>query len=185
MRDRRRLREDHHRHALLLARCRHVSLRRLRMNVLWFLGLLTIGAVLAPLIFSLFMMPLFGLLWLASRLPDSFTQTRAFGYLVGGALFIVQAVYWALWAAWCSSTAAGYAQSHSIFGWLYYVIAFVFCAAPIQWLAGKETAASPTLQEKSDVLRGASRYRIVALLAFVVFSLWPASRRFLYGWALG
>jgi hypothetical protein len=155
------------------------------MNFLWFLGLLTIGAVLAPFIFSLFMMPLLGLLWLASHLPASFTRTRAFGYPVGGALFIVQAVYWGFWAAWCSSTAAGSAQSHTIIGWLYYIIAFAFCAAPIQWLTEKEAAASPTLQEKSDVLRGARRYRVVALLAFVVFSLWPASRRFLYGWALG
>src|ERR1700730_4568381 len=81
------------RHVLLPARRRRVGLRRVpsAMNFLWFLGLLTIGAVLAPLIFSLFMMPLFGLLWLASRLPDSFTRTRAFGYPAGGALFIVQA----------------------------------------------------------------------------------------------
>jgi hypothetical protein len=67
---------------------------------------------------------------------------------------------------------------------LYYIVAFVFVAGPIGWLAAKERSGAETVEEARGISGGSTMYSAFALFAFVVFSIWPALMRPPYHWLL-
>jgi hypothetical protein len=96
-----------------------------------------------------------------------------------------QAYFWGLWAAFCSATAVKHSAMPEVsHHWLYYVIGFGFCVAPLGWLASKERMMSQTTEDARAVERGASQYSLIAIVAFIVFSVWPSLSEWPYSWIL-
>lgn len=62
------------------------------------------------------------------------------------------------------------------------MIAFGFCLSPLGWLASKESDAAP--DQRREIQRGAVRYSLAAVAAFLVQAMWPRALTALYGWAL-
>jgi hypothetical protein len=140
---------------------------------------LIIGSVLAPIIFSFVIVPLFGLLYLTMK--ENRTRMSIASYPVIGILFIVQLYFWGLWAAFCSSEVVVYTSPSDVsVKWFYYLLGFIFCSSPIVWLTNKEKQSAPSEAESSGVQKGASLYKYFALGAYVVFSLWPQLARLPY-----
>ena len=96
-----------------------------------------------------------------------------------------QIYFWGLWAAFCSATAAKYQQCRKSLSWLYYLAAFAFCTAPLAYLAHKETMMAQSSAEVSNTERGTALYSLLAIAAFLVFSVWPSLYSWAYSWALG
>ena len=98
---------------------------------------------------------------------------------------VVQIYFWGLWAAFCSAMAAKYSVMPEIsHHWVYYVVAFLCCTAPITYMESREIAAAENASEASSTRRGTSVYRAIAIAAFVVFSIWPSLYSWPYSWVL-
>ena len=139
---------------------------------------LLIGSVVAPVVFSFILMPFFGLTYLITK-----KNKKILNYLASGLLFIVQAYYWGMWAAYCSNLALSYSEQPEInYKWVCYIVGLLFCLAPISWLTYKEKSSAESTDRQNKIQKGANLYSVITLLAFVVFSIWPQFMNLLYGW---
>lgn len=145
---------------------------------------LVVGALVAPIVFSFMLMPLFGLLALTVRRDNS--KPTPLGYPVLALLLAFQLYFWGMWASYCAGLAV-FRSSHPdvTHAWVYYLVAFLFVTAPLGYLASKEQASAGSLREVRSIRGGSILYKGVAIAAFVVFAAWPGLMTVPYGWFLG
>jgi hypothetical protein len=145
--------------------------------LLGFLLILLVSSFAATVAYALLMMLFVPLFSVAARLPS-------LTYPAVGISFVAQAYFWGVWAAHCSVLAARWADSAS-FPMLYYLLALSASAGPIGWMSHKEMATARSVREVVGIQRGTALYGLLVAVAFIVFSIWPASRHMVYGWILG
>jgi len=167
--------------ALLLVGCSRADIAAREGTLLGFVVVLFIADMVAPIVFSFVVVPLAGLGAITVRggKPTLFT------YPVLALAFVAQAYFWGLWGGACSWLAAGYAASpHAWPAWVYYAFAFGACTGPIGFLLAKERAAAQSVGEVTAIEKGSVLYSLIAILAYVGFSIWPVAAAPLYGWVL-
>jgi hypothetical protein len=147
--------------------------------MLQFLIRLLISSLLVPIVFAFVVVPFVSLLALVIRRSRS--PIRA-GHPYVIMLVALQAYFWGFWGAYCSSVALASIVMSEGPRWLYYVLALGFCLAPLGWMASKESDTDPG--QRRDIQRGAVRYSLAAVAAFLLQALWPRALTPLYGWAL-
>lgn len=147
------------------------------MTLLGFLLILVVSSFIATFAFSLLLMLVVGLLAVAARM-------RVLAYPALGASFAAQAYFWGIWAAYCSVMAARWATD-ATFPSLYYLVALGACTSPISWMSHKEMATARSAGEVVGIQRGSTLYGLIAVVAYIVFSIWPATRQTVYGWIVG
>jgi hypothetical protein len=144
---------------------------------------LLVGSIILPVVFSFLVAPLFGLLYLTMKKEE--TKMTVLSYPVLGLLFVAQLYFWGLWAAYCSSLVAIYSSSSEVTSKCFYLlIGFGFCASPIGWLAYKEQTTAESSTERKGIQKGASMYGLLAIVAYIVFSIWPRLMYLPYSWFL-
>jgi hypothetical protein len=147
------------------------------MTLLGFMLILVVSSFAATFGFALLMMLFLPLFAAVARLP-------ALTYPVIGVSLAAQAYFWGIWAAYCSAMAARWAVD-ATFPSLYYLVAFSASAGPIGWMSHKEMATARSAGEVVGIQRGTALYGLLVAVAFIVFSIWPASRHTVYGWIWG
>lgn len=147
-----------------------------------FLLKLFVADWICVLLFAIGLMVVLAPFALVAR-KESGTTIAAIPMLVVAVAF--QAYFWGLWGGFCSATAIKHSAMPDVsHHWLYYVVGFGFCTAPLSWMASKERMMSQTAEEARGVERGASQYSLIAIAAFIVFSIWPSLSEWPYSWIL-
>ena len=132
--------------------------------------------------FSLLVVAIMSPLLLAARKERAAIPVAVVVAILGGAL---QIYFWGLWAAFCCATAAKFSALPEVsYHWVYYVIAFMCCTAPLGYLASQEVAAAENAAEANNTRRGTSMYGAIAIGAFILFCIWPNLYSWPYSWAL-
>jgi hypothetical protein len=145
---------------------------------------LLVGSVLAPIAFAFMLMPFIGLMAVTVR--GGKPKLSPFAYPVFALALLAQLYFWGMWAAYCAALAIVRASHPDVaHTWLYYVVTFLFVAAPIGYLASKEQPSAALAQEGRGIQRGSTLYSTFAILAFLAFVFWPALMTKPYGWFIG
>jgi hypothetical protein len=144
---------------------------------------LFIGSLVAPFAFSLMIVVLLRLLQPTATKGE--WKVPPADYLRLGLLMLAQLYFWGMWAAYC----AGLAWVRSFHqgmptAFLYYAIAFLFLSGPIGYLSFKEQKLADSIHEARGIRRGMALYRAFAIVAFIIFALWPRLMPIIkpYGW---
>jgi hypothetical protein len=95
--------------------------------------------------------------------------------------FAVQAYFWGIWAAYCSVMARSWAAS-ATYPIVYYFFVLSACASPITWMSQKEMATARSAAEALGIVRGTVLYSLIAVVAYLIFTIWPTTRETIYGW---
>jgi hypothetical protein len=140
---------------------------------------LLIGSFVTPFIFSLILMPVMGLVILATK--GEKTNKIVLYFFLAIAL-IVQVYFWGLWASYCSIITLDYTSHLSAIKWLYYILGLLFCIAPIGYMASKERGMSTSIEEIRSNDKNANLYSFVAILFYVLFLIFPFLMNIPYGW---
>ena len=139
------------------------------MTLLKFFLLLLFQGFVFTWMSPLLLGPWMGLIMLAMRKnPEKVT---AWTWFVVAVAFIGTAyVLWG-WAAYISYLAHIWSARPEVAQhWLYYVVAFFGCTAPLSSMAAGENNS------------GSAIHILLTSIAFVVFCVWPAAALALYGW---
>jgi hypothetical protein len=149
-----------------------------------FLFTLFVADIICTLAFAVLITALLAPLLLVAR-KESMALVAAVGILVAVVAGASQIYFWGLWAAFCSATAAKYSAMPEISQhWVYYLVAFMACTAPLSYLASQEVAAAQNSAEANNTRRGTAMYGVIAIVAFIAFSVWPNLYSWPYSWAL-
>lgn len=147
----------------------------------FFIGLF-IASIIAPLVFALLVMPLLGAAMLIFRkqVPegseDAPVRTSPIAYPFIGLIFLGYVYVFCGWAAYVAVRTTFYASHPDVSNpWLYYVVGFALCHGPLGYMAVKEGAQG----SKASCL-----HILIAMVAYVVFCLWPPLMLGPYGWFL-
>jgi hypothetical protein len=133
---------------------------------------------------------IFGLALMAVLAPFALVSRKAspsrvlvIAMAVTGGAF--QVYFWGLWAAFCSATAARYSAMPGVsHHWLYYIAGFMFCSGPLSYIQLKDTQSAQSRDEVSEIDHYTAFYSWIALVAYIVFCIRPASYTWLYSCAL-
>ena len=142
------------------------------MSLLLFFILLVVYSLLATVVFSFLMMPVIGLMVVGSRV-------RVLAYPIMGIAVLVQLYFWGLWAALCSVQASNWAADSSV-PFLYYLMALFAVSSPIMNMARKEMSGQ-SARAAQGIMTGSVFYGLFAVVAYLVFSIWPVVRQGAYG----
>lgn len=152
------------------------------MNFVTYNLLLLAASFPALFIFSIGVMGLISPLSLFSkseRLP------KAISLSILGLAGLYQIYFWGLWSAFIVALTYKYTISPEVtWDWMYFVSGFTWCTALIGWLSHKERQSSESLKEDRGIVQGTFMYSTVALVAYVVFAIWPHLMLAPFGWAL-
>ena len=95
----------------------------------------------------------------------------------------IQFYVWCGWAAYCAALVLRYTNNPLVHNSVpYFATAFLAVNVPIAFLAVKESAVTVTDNERSRLRTGTALYRVVTIVAFVIFCLLPQHMRGPYGW---
>lgn len=142
------------------------------MNLLFFfLGLALLGYIFTW-VFALLMAPVYGLVMLAARRGNENAIQRPSTWLLMAFSFAANAyVVWG-WAAYVAFYIRNWSSSPEVTQhWLYYLVGFFGCIAPLTYMASKDTGAT-----------GSSIHIFLTVVAFIAFCIWPSAAHALYGW---
>jgi hypothetical protein len=90
------------------------------------------------------------------------------------AALVTQVWFWTLWAAYCDRVAATrVSQPVVTHAWVYYLIAFTFVVSPLAYLSTRERELATSASEVRSIDGGTSLYQWLAIVAYVVFAVWP------------
>jgi hypothetical protein len=104
-----------------------------------------------------------------------------------GLLLFAQLCFWGMWATYCAALAWVRSINQGLMTvFEYYAIAFLFLSGPIGYLCSEEKKLADSTQEVHGIRRGSVFYGGFAIVAFIIFALWP---RFMfiikpYAWIL-
>ena len=152
------------------------------MNFVTYNLILLAASLPALFIFSIGVMGLISPLSLFSkseRLPKGISLP------ILGLAGLYQIYFWGLWSAFIVALTYKYTIRPEVtWDWMYFVSGFMWCAALIGWLSHKERLSSESLKEDRGIVHGTFMYSTVALVAYVVFAIWPHLMLAPFGWAL-
>ena len=152
------------------------------MNFITYNLLLLAASIPAILIFSVGLMGLLSPLALFSKSEE---PPKAIVLPLIGLAGLYQVYFWVLWSAFCVALTYKYTIRPEVtWDWLYFVIGFMWCTALIGWLSHKEQQMSESLENTRGILSGTLMYKIVAVVAYIVFAIWPHLMLVPFGWAL-
>jgi hypothetical protein len=139
------------------------------MHALWFFLLLVFQGLLFAWVYPWLVMPLVGLLMLATRKNPE--KARALIWFVGAIGFLGTAyVLWG-WAAYIAHLSHTFSSTPEVtHHWLYFVLGFFGCVAPLASMSAGE-----------DNIGSVIHFYLTAIV-FIVFCVWPAAATLLYGW---
>ncbi len=147
-----------------------------------FVVTMAIADFVCILVFSLVMVAVFAPFMLIARNESALKVAAVPMTVIGGSL---QVYFWGLWGAYCAGAAIKFSAmpvvSHH---WVYYVIAFMFCTAPLGYLASREIGTAQDSGEARSIQRGSSIFGTIAIVAFILFCIWPNLTARPYSWAL-
>lgn len=146
---------------------------------------LFIGDLVAVFAFSLMVVVLLRLLQPTATKGE--WKVPPADYLRLGLLMLAQLYFWGMWAAYCAGLAWVRSFQQGIAtALLYYAVAFLFLCGPIGYLGSKEQKLADSIHEVRGIRRGMALYRAFALVAFIIFALWPRLMFIIkpYGWFL-
>jgi hypothetical protein len=139
------------------------------MHAFWFFLLLVFQGFAFTWVYPLLIAPLMGFLMLATRKnSEKVTPVVWFAIVIG---FVGTAyVLWG-WAAYIASLSHSFSSAPEVtHHWLYFVIGFFGCSAPLSSMAAGEDNIGSTI------------HIFLTSIAFIVFCIWPSAASALYGW---
>jgi len=139
------------------------------MHALKFFLLLVFQGFVFTWVYPLLIAPLMGFLMLSTRKnPEKVTPLIWFAIAIG---FVGTAyVLWG-WAGYIAHLSHSFSSAPDVtHHWLYFVIGFFGCTAPLSSMAAGEDNIGSTI------------HIFLTSIAFVVFSIWPVAATALYGW---
>lgn len=152
------------------------------MNYLFFNGVLLISGLLSLLFFS------FGVMTFLSHiglLAKSDNPSKILILPLRGIAGMAQIFFWGLWSAvWVVITIKYTQRSGATWPWLYWVSGFIWCCAPMGWLAYKERPRSQAPIHVPKTRKGSTAYSLIAIVAFIVFAFSPTLIAPPFGWIL-
>ena len=159
-----------------------------------------LASFIFPTAFLFLMLPAVGIVIAAVAVKgETAVQEKPPTLLLFSAFAMSAYVLWG-WAAFMSRLAGYYAANpEATHGWLYYVLGFFFCMSPLAYMAILMVPASEyydgfffcmsplayMASKERDDESLAGCHTVLVAIAFVVFSVWPVSAHWLYGWLLG
>lgn len=153
------------------------------MNFLVYNLLLLAASFPAIIVFSVVLMAIVSPLTLFSRSND---PPQVVAIIILGLSGLFQIYFWGLWSAFCVAMTYKYTAKPDVtWDWLYFVFGFFWCTALIGWLSYKEQQTSGSIEESRGVRSGTTLYKLVAIIASIVFAIWPTLMSAPSGWALG
>lgn len=89
-------------------------------------------------------------------------------------IFAIQSYLWILWSSFCVALINFYIENPEVnYKWLYYITGFSFSLGPIGWFYHKERQSSKTIKEAENIEKGTFIYRMICLISFFSFIIWP------------
>jgi len=147
-----------------------------------FLITMVVADFVCTIAFSLLLVAIMSPLALLARQERAAVAVALVVVILAG---VLQIYFWGLWAAFCSAIAVKYSALPGVsYHWVYYVIGFLSCTAPLSYLARQEVAVAENAAEANNTRRGTSVYSAIAIVAFVLFCIWPTLYSWPYSWAL-
>ena len=96
-----------------------------------------------------------------------------------------QFYYWGLWSAYCSLLTLEYvATPGTSFHWLYYITGFGSCLTPLAYLTSAESRTKESSEEVQGLMNGSILYTGLAIVAYIIFCVWPQLSFYPYAWFL-
>ena len=152
------------------------------MNFITYNFLLLVVSLPALFLFSVGLMGLLSPLSIFSK-SEGLPKAIVLPFIGLAALY--QIYFWALWSAFCVALTYKYTIRPEVtWDWMYFATGFMWCLALIGWLSHKERQSSESLKETRGILSGTLMYTIVAVVAYIVFAIWPYLMLVPFGWAL-
>ncbi len=153
------------------------------MTMFWiFLIRLAVGGFVCVLLFSLLITALHLPVLLAGRFGRG---EKVAMYLLFITALPTQIFYWGLWSAYCSLLTLEYiAAPLNSLHWLYYLAGFGSCVAPLAYFTSAEAQTKQSSEEARGLVNGSLVYSSIAVIAFVVFCIWPQWSFPPYSWFL-
>jgi len=142
----------------------------------FFIGLF-IASFIFPFIYALLLMPLLGLMAVLFRgQGDEGKRLALISYPVMGVSFLANVYVLSGWSAYVASRAAVYSSAPDVtHSSVYYIVGFFLCHGPLGWMASKEG---------SEGSFGRMIHIGIAMIMYVLFSIWPTLMDWPYGWFL-
>ena len=152
------------------------------MNFVTYNLILLAASLPALFIFSVGVM---GLLSPLSFFRNPERLSKAMSLPILGLAGIYQIYFWGLWSAFIVALTYKHTIGPEVtWDWMYFVSGFAWCTALIGWLSHKERQSSESLKEDRGIVSGTFMYSTVALVAYVVFAIWPHLMLAPFGWAI-
>ena len=152
------------------------------MNFVTYNLLILAASVPALIIFSVGVM---GLLSPLSLFPRAERFPKAVVLPITTLAGLYQIYFWGLWSAFIVALTYRYTIRPEVtWDWMYFICGFTWCTALIGWLSHKERLSSKSLEEEQGIVSGTLMYSTVALMAYIVFAIWPHLMLAPFGWAL-
>jgi hypothetical protein len=146
-----------------------------------FIVWLLIISFIFPFIFSLLSIPLIGLMALlfAVKETEQGKQRKPLSFLsypVMALIFLANVYILSGWSAYVASRALVYSSAPEVtHKWIYYLVGFVLCHGPLGYMASKEGREGAS---------GSCLHTGIAMVMYIIFSIWPRAMIWPYGWFL-
>jgi len=142
----------------------------------FFIGLF-IASLIFPFIYALFVMPFLGLMAvLVHGKEHKYKVPDLISYPIMGLSFLANVYILSGWSAYVSLRALTYSSAPGVtHKWIYYVVGFALCHGPLGWMASKEESGSSA---------GIMIHTGIAMIMYILFSIWPKLMVWPYGWFL-
>jgi len=148
----------------------------------FFIGLLIVS-IFFPFVYSWLSIPLLGLMALLVGVREKREGGKRGGllsfisYPLMGVIFLANLYILLGWVAYVASRALVYSSAPEVsHKWIYYVVGFFLCHGPLGFMASKE---GPEASSQSCL------FIMIAMIMYILFSIWPTLMFWLYGWFLG
>lgn len=152
------------------------------MNFILFNLVLVFAGFLAVFILSVGLMACFAPMVLFAK---SESPPRAVMLPLLGIAGLYQIYFWGFWSAFCVATTIKFALKPDVtWGWLYWIMGFIWCSTLTGWLAHKERQSIQSVEEVRTIRKGTRFYSVIGIIAFFFFAFSPSLMVPPYGWAL-
>lgn len=148
------------------------------MWYLKFIAILFISSISYLIIFSFIVVITLLPFGLISSIKERANSNSVLYNLISIPFFFIsgsfQVYLWIMWASYIVFTIRYYINIPEVtWIWLYYLTGFGFLTAPLTYLLNKERQSATSQNEVKGIERGSNFYGVVAILSFLVFSIFP------------
>jgi hypothetical protein len=134
------------------------------------------GDIIVSIIFCflvvVLILPIIGIGKIMEKLTSKYITILYFPFIIIAG--VLQAYFWILWAAFCAFIVRIYIDSPDVtYFWLYYLTGFFSVSAPLTLFSQMEVDTATSYKEQKRIMKSATAYIIVAIIAFIVFCVSP------------